>query len=62
MIFFTFLLSQRGESFEYPRLHSGRGGDRHALADFFGQNSISNNFYLKLFSIRCLFLAVSAPN
>ncbi len=28
------------------------------LGDFFGRNPISNNFYLKLFLMRCVFLAV----
>ncbi len=28
------------------------------LGDFFGQNPISNHFYLKLFLMQCVFLAV----
>ncbi len=31
------------------------------FVDFFVRNSISNNFYLKLFLMRCVFLAVSSP-
>ncbi len=31
------------------------------VADFFVQNSIPNNFYLKLFFMQCVFLAALSP-
>ncbi len=35
--------------FSAPQLHQGGGGNRNMRSDFFIWNSISNNFYLKLF-------------
>ncbi len=49
-----------------PGLELGGSKDGHvestyALADFFVQNSIPNNFHLKLFSMWCVFLAALCP-
>ncbi len=41
-------------------LHSG-GRYTYALPNFFVWNSITNNIYLNLFLMRCLFLAASSP-
>ncbi len=45
--------------FRAPWLH--RGGGTYTLADFFVQNSISNNFYLMPFLMQHVFLAVLSP-
>ncbi len=52
------LIFQPYKSFKPPS-STPRGEDRHAFADFFGQNSMPNNFYLKVFlPAMCIFGSV----
>ncbi len=57
--FLYIILFQRGQSLKLPS--STPGGDRHAPTDFFVRSLMFNNFYLKHFWMRCVFLAVSSP-
>ncbi len=56
--FLYIIVFQRWVSSELPSSTPGEG-DRHVRS--FVRNSISNNFYLKLFLMRCVFLAALSP-
>ncbi len=55
------LLFFKGRNLSSPLAPLWEGGLTYALGNFFVRNSISNNFYLKLFLMWCVFLVASRP-